>query len=143
MRIVKGRIHRLLAGAPFLTRRARVVHWAKWAADQPGAATSYLFGGIPGIGTGTHTDCSGFVVAVYRKVGLALPRTSQLQYEKAKSHPRVARPADLIFYNYEGPHSHVGIKIRRGWMVADQHTGSGIVRVRIDYAHRDGRASYL
>ncbi len=52
-----------------------MVWWAEWAARQPGAAKSYLYGGIPGIGTGTHTDCSGFVVAVYRKVGKELPRT--------------------------------------------------------------------
>src|SRR5690348_543060 len=107
---MKGRFNQLLARAPFLTRRARVVRWARWAADQPGAATSYLYGGIPGIGTGTHTDCSGFVLAIYRKVGIALPRTSEEQYARARHHPDTARRADLIFYNYEGPHSHVGIK---------------------------------
>jgi cell wall-associated NlpC family hydrolase len=138
-----GRLHKLLARAPFLTRRARVVHWAKWAADQPGAAKSYLYGGIPGIGTGTHTDCSGLMVAIYRKVGIELHRTSQEQYEYAPRHPKPAKRGDLIFYDYEGPHSHVGIKIKKGWMIADEHTGSGIVRVRIDYPHRDGRASYL
>jgi cell wall-associated NlpC family hydrolase len=131
------------ARCPFLPKRRRVVWWARWAADQPGAARSYLYGGIPGIGTGTHTDCSGFALAVYRKVGLELPRTSQLQYKDAPRHPDKARPADLITFDYEGPHSHVGIKVKKGWMIADQHTGSGIVRVPIDYKHRDGRAAWL
>lgn len=134
---------------PYVTRfrpfpkRTRIVGWAKWAASQPGASVSYLFGGVPGIGTGTHTDCSGFVLAVYRKVGIELERTSQEQYAAAPKHPDPAHRGDLIFYDYEGPHSHVGIKIKRGWMIADQHTGSGIVKVVIDYTHRDGRGSYL
>lgn len=125
--------------------RARVVAWAMWAAAQPGAATSYLFGGVPGIGAGTHTDCSGFVVAVYRKIGRELQRTSQMQYAQAPKHPTRAqiRPADLLFFNYEGPHSHVGIYRGKGLMIADQHTGSGIVRVTVDWAHFDGAASYL
>ena len=136
---------RIVAGLPILTRRQRVVQWAKWAAAQPGAATSYLYGGIPGIGSGTHTDCSGFVLAVYRKVGISLQRTSQLQYEGAPRHPirTTLRPADLVCFNYEGPHSHIGIYVGNGFMIADQHTGSGIVRVPVDWAHFDGAAAYL
>lgn len=125
------------------TKRSRVVAIAKWAAAQPGAATSYLFGGKPGIGTGTHTDCSGFVLAVYERVGIHLARTSQQQFANAPRHPELARPGDLLFYNYEGPHSHVGIKIDAGHMIADQHTGSGILKVTIDRAHLDGTGSYL
>ena len=136
---------RLLGKAPIFTARQRIVWWAKWAAAQPGAAISYLYGGVPGIGTGAHTDCSGFVVAVYRKIGRELPRTSQMQYSQASKHPirNTLRPADLIFFNYEGPHTHVGIDIGGGYMIADQHTGSGIVRVPVDWEHFDGAASYL
>lgn len=136
---------RIVAGLPILTRRQRVVQWAKWAAAQPGAATSYLYGGVPGIGSGTHTDCSGFVLAVYRKVGISLQRTSQFQYEGAPRHPTRAqlRPADLVCFNYEGPHTHIGIYVGSGYMIADQHTGSGIVRVPVDWQHFDGAASYL
>lgn len=134
---------RIVYGLPVLTRRQRVLKWAKWAARQPGAATSYLYGGVPGIGTGTHTDCSGFVLAVYRKVGVTLPRTSQEQFAAAHRHPVPSRPGDLVFYNYEGPHSHVGIDVGGGMMIADQHTGSGIVRTPIDRAHLDGTGSFL
>jgi cell wall-associated NlpC family hydrolase len=132
----------MMGRAP-VSKRRRVVMIAKWAARQPGAATSYLYGGVPGIGTGTHTDCSGFVLAVYRRVGVGLARTSQVQFAQAKTHPEHARPGDLLFFNYEGPHSHVGIKIGPDTMIGDQHTGSGIVRVTIDRAHLDGTGSYL
>lgn len=139
----KGWHWKVLGRTPVLTKRARVVHWAKWAAAQPGAATSYLYGGVPGIGTGTHTDCSGFALAVYRRVGISLARTSQQQFALAPRHPTPPRPGDLVFFNYEGPHSHVGIDIGKGAMIADQHTGSGIVRAPIDRAHLDGAGSYL
>lgn len=140
--LIRNRL-RLIGRLP--SDRARVVAWAYWAAKQPGAATSYLYGGVPGIGTGTHTDCSGFVVAVYRKIGYALQRTSQMQYAQAKAHPvrSQLRPADLVFFNYEGPHSHVGIFVGSGYMIADEHTGSGIVRIMVDWRHFDGAASYL
>lgn len=129
-----------------LSRRARIVSLAKWAAHQPGAATSYLYGGTPGIGTGTHTDCSGLVKAVYQHAaGINLPRTSQDQFKAGKSHPprgKIKR-GDLLFFDYEGPHSHVGISTGGGYMIADQHTGSGIVRAPVDWAHFDGAASFL
>lgn len=130
---------------PFIRKRRRIVKVAKWAAAQPGAAHSYLYGGVPGIGTGTHTDCSGFVLAVYRRVGIHLPRTSQAQYDAAKRHPDRPRlkPGDLLFFNYEGPHSHVGIFIGGAYMIGDQHTGSGIVRVSVDWAHFDGAGAWI
>jgi cell wall-associated NlpC family hydrolase len=135
----------LVYGHRALPKRKRIVGWARWAASQPGAATSYLYGGIPGIGEGTHTDCSGFALAVYRKVGITLPRTSQLQYADAPRHPDRThlKPGDLLFFNYEGPHTHVGIYIGAGRMIADQHTGSGIVKVTVDWAHFDGAGSWL
>ena len=122
---------RLMGRVPVVTKRRRVVWIAKWAARQPGAATSYLYGGVPGIGTGTHTDCSGFVTLCYAWAGAP------------KTHPEHARPGDLLFFNYEGPHSHVGIKIGADTMIGDQHTGSGIVQVPIDRAHLDGVGSFL
>lgn len=122
------------------SRTARIVALAQWASRQPGAATSYLFGGTPGIGAGTHTDCSGFVKAVYGRVGIVLQRTSQQQYAEAPKHPERSRllPADLIFFDYEGPHSHVGIFIGDGIYIGDQHTGSGIVHAPVDWSHFDG-----
>lgn len=140
--LIRNRL-RLQGKLPKDKRRAEVVVWARWAAAQPGAATSYLFGGVPGIGTGTHTDCSGLMVALFAKVGVHLERTSQLQFARALGHPRLPRPGDMVFYNYEGPHSHVGLFVGDGRMIADQHTGSGIVNVTVDRAHEDGTGSYL
>lgn len=129
----------------FQPKAARVVAIAEWASEQPGAATSYLFAGTPGIGAGTHTDCSGFVVAVYGRVGLRLPRTSQLQFSEARRHPSRSqlRPSDLVTFDYEGPHSHVGIFTGDGIYIGDQHTGSGIVHAPVDWQHFDGAARWL
>lgn len=141
----KGWRWKVLGKSPIVTKRRRIVALAKWAAAQPGAATSYLYGGVPGIGSGTHTDCSGFVLAVYRRVGINLPRTSEQQFADAPRHPirSTLRPSELVFFNYEGPHSHVGIYVGNGFMIADQHTGSGIVRTTVDWAHFDGAGSWL
>jgi cell wall-associated NlpC family hydrolase len=121
-----------------------IVGTARWAAAQPGASTSYQFGGRSAIGKGTHTDCSGFTQAVYRANGIQIPRNSQAQYSRAPQHPKRSQlvPGDLVFFNYEGPHSHVGIYVGGGRMIGDQHTGSGIVNVGMDWAHYDGAASY-
>jgi cell wall-associated NlpC family hydrolase len=133
-----------------------IVAVAKKAAAVPGASTSYEFGGPPGIGPGTHTDCSGFVLAVYAKVGITktpggkpFPRTSQAQWAEAPMHPTPGNlePGDLVFFNYEGPRSHVGIFIsgkdeHHAIMIADQHTGSGIVEVPVDWSAYDGAARY-
>ena len=135
----------LMGRNPLRSKRQRVVRIATWAANQPGAATSYLWGGTPGIGSGTHTDCSGFVVAVFERVGLTLPRTSQLQYSEAPGHPERSKllPSDLVLFDYEGPHSHVGIFIGDGIYIGDQHTGSGIVHAPVDWQHFDGGARWL
>jgi cell wall-associated NlpC family hydrolase len=135
-----------------------IVEIARKAMNAPGAGTSYEWGGTPAIGPGTHTDCSGFVLAVYRRAGItkapdgtAFPRTSQLQYSKARMHPGRANlePGDLVFFDYEGPHSHVGIYTGGtpsghtwGPYIGDQHTGSGIKQVPIDWDHYDGAARY-
>ena len=136
---------RILGRSPLLTRRQRIVKIATWAANQPDAATSYLFGGTPGIGAGTHTDCSGFVKAVYARVGITLGRTTWDQYGEAHSHPERSRlvPSDLIFFDYEGPHSHVGIFVGDGIYIGDQHTGSGIVHAPVDWSHYDGAGRFL
>lgn len=126
---------------------------AAWAMQQPGASTSYQFGGTPGIGKGTHTDCSGFTKAVYAQHGIDLPRTSEAQYVgPARVHGREVRPkhptrgelqpGDLVFFDYEGPHSHVGIYAGGDAYIGDQHTGSGITTAAMDWSHYDGAARY-
>jgi hypothetical protein len=80
----------------------------------------YVFGGS---NPATGLDCSGLVQLVYRQVGIALPRTAQLQYAATT---RISRdqlePGDLVFFarTYASPHdwiTHVGIYIGGGMQI--------------------------
>jgi cell wall-associated NlpC family hydrolase len=80
----------------------------------------YVFGGSdPAIGL----DCSGLVQLVFRKLGIALPRTAQRQYEATPRVPRdELQPGDLVFFarTYADPHdwvTHVGIYIGQGLQI--------------------------
>ena len=80
----------------------------------------YLFGGInPALGL----DCSGLVQLVYRQLGIALPRTAQLQYDAtARIEPDQLQPGDVVFFahTYADPHdwiTHVGIYIGGGLQI--------------------------
>jgi cell wall-associated NlpC family hydrolase len=86
----------------------------------------YVFGGS---NPATGLDCSGLVQLVFRQVGIALPRTAQLQYEATL---RVAQdqlqPGDLVFFarTYTDPHdwiTHVGIYIGGGLQINAPTTG--------------------
>jgi cell wall-associated NlpC family hydrolase len=80
----------------------------------------YVFGGSnPAVGL----DCSGLVQLVFRQLGVALPRTAQLQYDAT---PRVSQaelqPGDLVFFarTYADPHdwvTHVGIYLGDGLQI--------------------------
>jgi cell wall-associated NlpC family hydrolase len=61
-------------------------------------------------------DCSGFVMYVYGKHGIRLPRTAR---EMAHALPPIPkydlRSGDLVFFNTRGPrYSHVGIYVNHG-----------------------------
>ncbi len=86
--------------------------------------TPYVWGGS----TTKGFDCSGFVMYVYRKVGVSLPHSSRLQYGYGRPVARNAlQPGDLVFFH--NPISHVGIYIGDGKMINAAGTGKG---VRID-----------
>jgi cell wall-associated NlpC family hydrolase len=73
-------------------------------------------------------DCSGFVMYVYKKVGISLPHSSRMQagYGVAVSRDAL-QPGDLIFFYT--PIHHVAIYIGDGKMVHAAGVGKG---VRID-----------
>jgi cell wall-associated NlpC family hydrolase len=77
----------------------------------------YVFGGTD---PATGLDCSGLVQLVFRQLGIALPRTAQLQYQATTRVPRdQLQPGDLVFFarTYADPHdwiTHVGIYIGGG-----------------------------
>jgi len=80
----------------------------------------YVFGGSD---PATGLDCSGLVQLVYRQLGIALPRTAQLQYAATTRVPRdQLQPGDLVFFarTYADPHdwiTHVGIYIGDGLQI--------------------------
>ena len=68
----------------------------------------YRFGGASPAGF----DCSGFVMYVFDKNGVKLPRTADKQYEVGKPIAKKTelKPGDLVFFEtYEKGASHVGI----------------------------------
>jgi cell wall-associated NlpC family hydrolase len=66
-------------------------------------------------------DCSGFVMYVYAHVGISLPHSSWMQYQRGRFVPRDRlRPGDLVFFNGLG---HAGIYIGHGRFIHSPHTG--------------------
>lgn len=77
--------------------------------------TPYRYGGE----TKNGVDCSGFTQAVFREMGVSIPRTASTQAEAAeKVQPGELRFGDIIFFNTSGGGiSHCGIYIGDGFFV--------------------------
>jgi cell wall-associated NlpC family hydrolase len=80
----------------------------------------YVFGGTnPAVGL----DCSGLVQLVFRRLGIALPRTAQQQYGATTRLTREQlQPGDLVFFarTYADPNdwiTHVGVYIGGGMQI--------------------------
>lgn len=120
--VVPPGAYALAGGGPGL--RNRVVGSALGLLGQP-----YRWGGRS---TETGFDCSGLTLTAYRLNGLALPRTSVLQYA-AGAPVRVhdLKKADLVFFATErrSQPSHVGLFVGEGRFI--HAPGRGKV-VRID-----------
>lgn len=68
--------------------------------------TPYCYGGEDR----NCTDCSGFVMSVYKKCGVTLPRTAEQQSQFGKKITlEKATAGDLVFFTNGGKVSHVGI----------------------------------
>ncbi|WEY82954.1 lysozyme family protein (plasmid) [Bacillus subtilis] len=85
----------------------------------------YVFGGdTPASGF----DCSGLTQWVYRKAGINLPRTAQMQYD-AVAKVSDPKPGDMVFfkgtYNAGVPITHVGIYIDNNTMYDSNNGGIG------------------
>lgn len=71
-------------------------------------------------------DCSGLVLAAYRKVGVSLTHYSRAQFAQTK---RISmsqmKPGDLVFYFGRGAH-HVAIYVGKGKMVSASNPDDGV-----------------
>jgi cell wall-associated NlpC family hydrolase len=115
--------------------RARVASTPAPSSDAPTGAPPSQYGGVVGIAMqylgipyryggespATGFDCSGFVMYVFSRVGVSLPRTVSTQYAVGVPVSRSELQAgDLVFFNGLG---HVGIYIGGGQFIHSPHTG--------------------
>ena len=106
----RGGINRFAGG--ILARTSRI------AARLTSSALRFL--GVPYVFGGTSTsgfDCSGFVQHVFAMVGIALPRTADVQYDVGHRALGGPRAGDLVFFDTYGGVSHVGIYLGHGKFV--------------------------
>ena len=103
-------------------KRQSVVSYAKRFLGNP-----YVYGGTS---LTNGTDCSGFVMRVYQKFGIAMPRTSYAMRSvgKAVSY-RDMQPGDVVCYS-----GHVGIYAGNGQIVNAIDSAHGIGMSSVNYA---------
>ncbi len=98
--------------------------------------TPYVYGGVSKRGV----DCSGFTQAVYRSVGIEIPRRASRQSAAAQTVSRSSlKYGDLIFFNTSGSGiSHCGIYLGNGQFV---HASSsrGVVRDLLNHPYYSAR----
>lgn len=116
--IVEAKTYKALTGKAIPAKTTVVADNNKQPVDKNAASilntalsykgVKYRFGGA----TPAGFDCSGFVMYVFNKHGIKLPRTADIQFTvgkpiKAKTD---LKPGDLVFFEtYEKGASHVGI----------------------------------
>jgi peptidoglycan DL-endopeptidase CwlO len=80
----------------------------------------YVWGGASPKGF----DCSGLVMWLYAKQGIALPHFAASQFHMGPQITKAElRPGDLVFFHKLG---HVAMYIGDGWVVAAPHTGDWV-----------------
>ena len=109
--------------APTKTKQPAAPKASSRGARAATVAQRYL--GIPyrwgGESPSTGFDCSGFVMYVFSRVGISLPRVVSAQYRVGKPVSRGAlRPGDIVFFDSLG---HDGIYIGSGRFVHSPHSG--------------------
>lgn len=95
--------------------------------------TKYAYGGSS---TGGF-DCSGFVMFVFNKNDIQVPRSSSTQYRAAKKISKnKAKPADLVFFTtYKPGPSHVGIYLGNGKFIHSPSTGKSVKISKIETSY--------
>lgn len=116
--VVEAKTFKTLTGKPIPAKSASVAANKSQPMNKNAASilktalsykgVKYRFGGA----TPTGFDCSGFVMYVFNKHGIKLPRTADIQFTVGKpiKNKKELKPGDLVFFEtYEKGASHVGI----------------------------------
>lgn len=117
----------LLYGAGVSDVRVELVEYAKQFVGNP-----YVWGGTS---LTKGADCSGFVLAVYKKFGVSLPHHSGSQAKQgSKISASDLQPGDLVFYgNGSGSINHVAIYIGGGQVIHASSPKTGIKISKYNY----------
>jgi len=92
--------------------------------------TPYVWGGASPSGF----DCSGFVWYAYNRVGIAIPRTADVQFAAGRPVDGDPQPGDLVFFQtYDYGASHVGLYLGNGWFVNAIGTDVHLANFDSDY----------
>lgn len=122
------------ASAPAARQASPVANKAARIALQQ-LGTPYRYGGASPSGF----DCSGLVQYSYSRAGASLPRTTGAQWSNAQTVPATdMRVGDLLFFEFDGKMSHVGIYIGERKFVHAPSSGKhvSVASLKSDY-YRD------
>ncbi len=99
--------------------RVNLVNYSKQFLGNP-----YVWGGTS---LTKGCDCSGYVMQIFKKFGIKMPRTSRQQVNVGtKIKPSEAKPGDLFFYSKAGRINHVAIYIGGGQVINASNPRVGI-----------------
>lgn len=125
-----------LIGRDSTDKIAKMVAWATTPKANGGPlGVDYRAG--PGRYGPTYYDCSGFVKAAYRQIGIELTDVSQTQAKEGipiPIDPMFVKAGDLIIMQGSSPpNDHVGLAISPVQMVSAPHTGDVVKVSAIPY----------
>lgn len=116
----------LLYGQGISDVRVDICQYAKEFIGNP-----YVWGGTS---LTKGTDCSGFVMSVFKKYGVKLPRNSRAQANCGTTiKVSEAKPGDLIFYAKGKTINHVAIYIGNGQVIHASSPKTGIKISNVSY----------